>query len=68
VFAPAAHVQPVPAIETRVKPDGTVSVTVTVPVVAAVPVFDTVTVYVAFCCPWLKLPVCVLVIVRTGVG
>jgi hypothetical protein len=36
VFAPPApgHVQPVPAMDTKVSPDGTVSVTVTVPLVA----------------------------------
>jgi hypothetical protein len=31
VFPPLGHVHPVPAIETRVMPVGTVSVTVTVP-------------------------------------
>jgi hypothetical protein len=51
----------VPDIETSVSPAGTVSVTVTVPLVGAAPAaFDTVTVYCAFCCPWLKLPMCVL--------
>src|SRR5207249_546778 len=38
------QVQPVPAIETSVSPEGTVSVTVIVPLVGALPVFDTVTV------------------------
>jgi hypothetical protein len=63
-----AHVQPVPDIDTSVSPEGTVSVIVTAPLVGAVPVFDTVTVYVAFCWPWEKLPVCANKIVRTGTG
>ena len=51
------HVHPVPAIDTSVIPDGTVSVTVTVPLVGPAPVaFDTVTVYVAPFCPCVKLP------------
>ena len=41
------HDHPVPAIETRVSPAGIVSVTVTVPLLAAVPPFATVTEYVA---------------------
>src|ERR1700722_3603987 len=41
----AAHVHPVPAMETRVNPVGTVSVTVTSPVEGAAPAaFDTFTV------------------------
>ena len=52
-----------PAIATIVSPDGTVSVTVTVPLVAPLPAaFDTVTVYVAFACPCVKFPVCAFVI------
>jgi hypothetical protein len=39
-----AQVQPEPAIETSVSPDGNASVTVTVPLVGAVPIaLDTVT-------------------------
>ena len=39
------QVQPVPAMDTSVKPDGTVSVTVTIPLVDAAPAaLDTVTV------------------------
>jgi hypothetical protein len=46
----AEHVHPAPAIETNVKLEGTVSVTVTVPLVgAAFAAFETVTEYVAFC-------------------
>jgi hypothetical protein len=53
----AAHVQPVPAMDTSVSPDGTVSVTVTVPLVGPAPApFNTVTVYVAPCCPCVKFP------------
>jgi len=63
----ATHVQPVPAIDTSVNPAGIVSVTVTVPVVGpAVAPFDTVTVYVAPCCPCVKFPVCDFVIPSAG--
>ena len=41
-----AQVTP-PFIDTRVRPAGSVSVTITVPDVAPIPVFDTVSVYVA---------------------
>lgn len=52
------HVHPVPAIETNVKPEGTESVTVTIPLVGvALAALETVTVYVAPFCPWKKLPV-----------
>src|ERR1035441_9985147 len=51
------HVHPVPAIDTSVIPVGTISVTVTVPLVGPAPVaFDTFTLYVPFC-PCVKLPV-----------
>jgi len=54
------QLQPVPAIEASVKPPGSVSVTVTVPLVAAAPdAFDTVTVYASPLCPCVKLPLCV---------
>jgi len=63
----AEHVQPVPAIDTSVNPAGSVSVTVAVPLVGPAPApFDTVTAYVAPCCPCVKLPVCVFVIPSTG--
>jgi hypothetical protein len=59
-------------METSVKPDGTVSVAVTVvPLVAAVPAaaeLDTVTVYAAACSPWEKFPVCVEAMLRTATG
>src|SRR5271167_2986861 len=46
-----------------------VSVTVTVPLLAAAfAAFDTVTVYCALCWPWVKLPVCDLVMVSAGLG
>lgn len=61
------HVQPVPAAAVPVKPDGIVSVTLTVPVVAAVPLLVTVIVKVAPICPGVKLPVWDFVIVRLGV-
>jgi hypothetical protein len=61
------HVHPVPVIDTSVSPEGAVSVTVTVPFVGpAVAPFDTVTVYVAFCCPCVKFPVCVFVMLKTA--
>src|SRR5260370_757511 len=41
------HIHPVPAIPVTVKPVGAVSVIVTVPVVAELPVLETVTMYVA---------------------
>ena len=65
----AVQVHPVPAMETRVNPDGIVSVTVTVPFVGPVLVAGlvTVTVYVALVCPLVKLPWCVLVIFKRGV-
>jgi hypothetical protein len=52
------HVHPVPLIDTNVIPAGTVSVTVTVPLVEPAPApFDTVTLYVAPFCPCVKFPV-----------
>jgi hypothetical protein len=65
----AEHAQPAPAIDTSVNPDGKVSVTVTVPLVDGVPVlFETVTVYAAFCCPSAKFPECDLLIESAGSG
>ena len=61
------HVHPVPNIDTSVIPAGTVSVTVTVPLVGPAPaVLDTVTVYCAFCWPGVKLPLCVFEMLSTG--
>ena len=51
VLPGAGQVQPVPVIEATDNPVGGVSVTVTVPVVGAFPVFETVTLYVASGCP-----------------
>ena len=62
----AAHAHPVPAIDTKLKPDGIVSVTVTVPLVPAEAPFDTVIVYVAPACPCVKFPACVLLMLTTG--
>ena len=53
-----AHVHPVPAMETSVKPEGGVSVIVTSPLVGPAPAaLLTVIVYVAPFCPCVKLPV-----------
>ena len=61
------HVHPLPAIDTRVIPDGTVSVTITGPLVGPAPaVFDTTTLYIAPFCPCAKLPVCPFHILSTG--
>ena len=49
-----------------VSPTGSVSITVTAFVVAAVPTFDTTMEYVAPVCPCVNDPECVLVIVRSG--
>jgi hypothetical protein len=50
----------------RVSPDGSVSATVTVPPVAADPVFVTLIVYVAPVCPCVKFPEWLLVIDKKG--
>jgi hypothetical protein len=60
------HVQPVPLAALNVRPVGSVSVTVTVPVVGDVPVLLTVIVY-APVAPMLKLPVWLLAIASVGV-
>src|ERR1035438_3732188 len=60
------HVHPVPLIDTSVRSEGTDSVTVTVPLVGPAPAaFDTVTLYIAPFCPWVKLPLCVFVMLRS---
>src|ERR1700675_4081653 len=67
VAVATVQVQPVPAIETSVKPAGAVSVTVTVPLVGpAFGPFETGTVYLAACCPWGKWPACVFEMVSGG--
>src|SRR5205807_941929 len=67
VLLPLGHVHPVPLIDTSVSPAGTVSVTVTVPLVgAAATALLTVTEYVAPICPCVKLPLCVLETLTTG--
>jgi len=62
------QLQFVPLIPVIVSPDGGASLTVTVfpAVFAALPLFVTVTVYVAPLCPCAKSPLCVFVIVRSG--
>jgi hypothetical protein len=62
-----SHVHPLPDIDTGVSPLVGESVTVTVPVVG--PPKDpllTAIVYVTPFCPWVKLPVCVLVALSAG--
>jgi hypothetical protein len=59
------QVQPVPVIEASVNPPGSVSLTITVAVVAPVPLFITVTVY-APVCPCVKFPLCADATVRDG--
>src|SRR5947207_12107674 len=54
-------------MEINVIPVGTVSITVTVPLVAPAPAaFDTTTVYVALAWPRLKLPMCDFAILNCG--
>ena len=60
------QVHPVPLTLGVVKPLGIGSVTVTVPLVAAVPEFVTVMVYVTPVWPWVKLPECDFRMVRSG--
>ena len=57
---------PVPAIAVAVSPEGNVSVTVTVPDVAPLPLLFTVIVYVAPACPCVKFPVCDFVMLRSA--
>ena len=64
---PAGQVHPVPTIDISVIPDGTVSVTVTVPLVGPAPAaFDTVTLYVTPVCPCMKFPVWLFRTLKTG--
>jgi hypothetical protein len=61
------HVHPAPSIDTSVSPVGTVSVTVTVPLVGPAPAaFDTVTLYVAPFCPWVKFPAWLFAMFKAG--
>ena len=65
--ATALHVHPVPAPLAKLKPAGSVSVTVMVPLASAVDALVTVNVYCAPCCPCVKFaPMCALLIVRSG--
>jgi len=55
-------------MESKINPEGTVSVTVTAPAVGtALKAFETVTEYGAFGWPWRKLPPCVFMMLRTGI-
>ena len=62
------QVQPVPVMAVMVRPDGVVSVTVTVAAAALLPgpTLLTVIVYTAPTCPCTKLPMCDLLSVRSG--
>ena len=53
-------------IAVAVSPEGSVSTTVTVPFVGAVPAFETVRVYCAPVWPWMKSPVWLFTIVKSG--
>ena len=57
----------VPEIAVAVRPAGTVSVTVTVPLLDPVPPLLTEMVYVAPVCPWLKFPLWLLAMAKSGV-
>ena len=60
--------QPSPASAVAVKPAGSESTMLTVPLVASRPLLLTVIVYVSPMSPGLKLPTCVEVTVRSGAG
>ena len=64
----SVQAQPGPLIAVGVMLAGKVSVTVTVPEVAAPPLLVTVIVYEAPVCPWMKLPGWLLDMVRSGTG
>src|ERR1051326_144643 len=66
VSVPRVKLQPVPFIDVAVRPAGRVSVTVTVAVVGPRPLLLTMIEYAAPVCPWVKLPVWVLLTVRSG--
>lgn len=61
------QVQPVPLKDAAVNPVGSVSVTVVVPAVDALPVFDTVMLSVPPVCPCVNVPLCASVTLRMGV-
>ena len=61
----APHVQPVPMPETKLKPNGRVSVTVMVPVVVADPMLVTVSVWIPLV-PVVKFPLWLLLKDRSG--
>ena len=63
---PRKQSHPVPLIAVGVKLGGSESVTFTIPTVGPLPTLLAVMVYVAPLCPWVKLPLCVLLIVRSG--
>src|ERR1017187_2574011 len=60
------QVQPVPPIPVAVRPPGSASVTVTVPLLGPESALITVMVYTAPVCPRATLPTCVLVTIRTA--
>ena len=62
----SVQLQPDPLIAVAVSPVGSVSVTLTVPVVATPPLLVTLMVYVAPVCPCVKFPMCVFVIVKSA--
>jgi hypothetical protein len=67
VFPPGAQVHPDPDIDTNDSPDGTFSVTVTVPLAGpAAALLLTTTEYVTPVCPCVKLPVWLLAMLSTG--
>jgi hypothetical protein len=66
VTVPSVHVHPVPLIAVAERPTGNVSTTVTVPTVPSDPILFTVSEYTAPISPSRKLPVCDLVIVKSG--
>src|SRR3989304_4174537 len=66
VSVASVQLQSVPLNAVAVSEAGSVSVTVTAPLVGPEPLLVTVMAYVAPVCPWVKLPVWVLVMVRSG--
>ena len=62
------QLQPVPLSPVAVNPLGSVSTTVTSPLVGPVPLLRTVTVYGAPVCPCVHVPACVFVTVESATG
>ena len=56
VSVASVQLQPVPSIAVAVRPLGSVSTTVTMPLDPPVPVLEARIVYCAPVCPWVKLP------------